>query len=259
MSLTEIQGSSVLKKLGLSDVEIVVYNKLLEQAEYISIRKLADESKLNRGVVYEALKNLVNLNLVSYNQKGERRRYFAERPTKIYDLLKSRKEDLLKAEIGARSLVPRLQAMLKRQAGQPQVRFYEYDEGMHSILTDVLNTVSQLPEKVYHVYSHQDIRPYLYRQYQGFTNKRLRMGIEVFVIKVGKGEILVPADKVKRLQTIDAHQAKCYQIIYGNKVAMISVSSDGTPYGVVFEEAGVAKMHRILFDQVWNSLKDNYS
>lgn len=254
MSLTNVHGASVLSKLGLSDVEIVVYNKLLEQSEFISIRKLADESKLNRGVVYEALKNLVTLNLVSYNQKGERRQYFAERPNKIYDLVKSKKEELLKAEIGAQSLVPRLQALLKRQSGQPQVRFYEHDEGMYSILSDVLNTVSQLPEKVYHAYSHQDIRPFLYRQYPNFSNKRIRLGIEVYVIKVGKGEILVPTDKVKRLQTIDAHQAKCYQIIYGNKVAMISVSSDGTPYGVVFEEAGVATMHRILFQNIWDSL-----
>ena len=33
-----------------------------------------------------------------------------------------------------------------------------------------------------------------------------------------------------------------YTIIYGNKVATISIAKDGTPYGVVIEDAGAAAM-----------------
>ena len=42
-----------------------------------------------------------------------------------------------------------------------------------------------------------------------------------------------------------------YTLIYGNKMAVISISKDDTPYGVVIEDAGVANMQRLLFDQLW--------
>lgn len=254
MTTIQTQDISILSKLGMSNVEIAVYRALLEEPGYISIRKLADSSDLNRGIVYEALKHLVVLNLVSYNQRGERRQYFAERPKKIYDLLESKKAELNQAHSQIQRLVPQLEATLKRQIGQPQVRFYEHDEGIAAILSDVLQTVSQLDDKIYYAYSHQAIRPYIYRQFPNFTKKRISLGIKVQTIKVGMGEIINPEDEHKRLNNPETVAAKSYQIIYGNKVAMISVSTDGTLYAVVFEEAGVATMQRIIFEQVWNNL-----
>lgn len=254
MIVTKPQGISVLSKLGFSEEEIVIYNTLIGQPEYVSIRRIAELTKINRGTVHVLLKGLVSKGLVSFNKSGSRKQYFAERPDRILDLVERKKNELSQLETAAKSLVPRLQTVLKRYEGQPQVRFFEYDEGISNILHDILKTVSMLETKEYYVISHRDLRPYLYRQFPGFTRQRIKLGIRVKVIKVGPGEATTGLDEVRHLDDKEAVLAKSYQVVYGNKVAMISVSADETPYGVIIEEEGVAKMHGIVFKKLWKTL-----
>jgi hypothetical protein len=54
----------------------------------------------------------------------------------------------------------------------------------------------------------------------------------------------------------DGNTASSYTLIYGDKVAQISISSDYTPYAVVTEDAGNASMQRLLFRSLWQTLGD---
>ncbi|MBI4101330.1 winged helix-turn-helix transcriptional regulator [Candidatus Microgenomates bacterium] len=260
MKLTELQGYSTLKGLGLSEEEIFIYHALLGENESTSIRRIAAKTKLNRGTVYESIKRLVDRGMVGFNRKGERKHYFAERPYRIYELIEQKRREIQMMEVRAKSLVPKLQAILKREAGQPLVRFYEHDEGINIILHDVLNTTAALEPKAYCAYSHQSVRPYLYRHFPNYTRQRIKSGIFVKVIKIGEGEGPIGLDEVRWLNEDQDTHASSYMMIYGNKVALISVSDDETPYGVVIEEPGVAIMQRLLFQKIWDSLpKDSSS
>jgi sugar-specific transcriptional regulator TrmB len=50
---------SLLLRVGLTDQEAKTYLALLE-LEAVSIRKVADQTGINRGTTYEAIKKLVN-------------------------------------------------------------------------------------------------------------------------------------------------------------------------------------------------------
>lgn len=243
----------LLGDLGIARNEAATYLALL-QLDSISIRKIAAVTGINRGTTYEILKRLVTLGLVSVRQQGKREQYTAESPEKIYDLIRERRRDLLEASTTAKNIIPDLLARTARSQGRPLVRYYEDDEGVATILKDVLQTCRMMNEPAYYAYSSSPIRKFLYRKYPQFTERRIAEGIDVKVIAVGDGGDEAPKSERKWLRDVPANKASSYTLIYGAKVATISIADDFTPYGVVIEDAGAATMQRLLFEQLWQTL-----
>jgi sugar-specific transcriptional regulator TrmB len=253
MKSDNLKPSRLLLQLGLTDVEAATYLALLE-LETVSIRKVAEKTGINRGTTYEALKSLINWGLVSVRQTGQREYYSAESPSKIHDIIKDQRKELFQASVEAQAVVPRLLAQGARPQGRPLVRYYEDDEGVVTILKDVLQTCGKMDDPHYYAYSSRPLRQYLYRKFPQFTDRRIREGINVKVIAIGEGGEQAAESERKWLPEPASGEISSYSIIYGNKVASISISSDFTPYGVVIEDAGTAAMQRLLFDQLWQAL-----
>jgi sugar-specific transcriptional regulator TrmB len=114
--------------------------------------------------------------------------------------------------------------------------------------------VSHLKTKEYYAYSSRTLRKYLYRHFPNFTRNRITTGVHVKVIAVGEGGELDTNSERRWIAEPPASELSSYVIIYGPKVALISVSADETPYGVVIEEPGVAAMQRLLFGTLWSQL-----
>ena len=239
--------------LGVDETGRTLYLALLEQGPS-SIRNLATTTGINRGKVYESLKQLSSNGLVGIKKAGERRTFVAEKPERLIDLLEDKRHELSQAEETAEKLVPRLSATGKRHVGEPIMRFHEDDEGVVAILRDVLSTAGKLPEKEYYVFSSRPLRQYLYRKFPNFTRRRIKEGISVKVIAIGEGGESTDQAERKWIAEPVGEQLSCYTIIYGDKLAMISLSANRTPYGVVIDEPGVAAAQRLLFEQLWKSL-----
>lgn len=243
----------VLQKIGLNRHEALTYVALLDM-EAVSIRKVADKSGINRGTTYEALKSLTNFGLVSVRRSGQREYFSAESPEKIFDIIQDKRKDLWQVQQSAKEMVPALLAKNARPSGRPVVRYYEDDEGIVTILKDVLVTCRNLDDPVYYAYSSRPLRQYLYRKFPQFTDKRVNEGVSVKVIAIGEGGETAEASERKWLPEPKDGGISSYSIIYGNKVAIISISSDFTPYGVVVEDAAAAAMQKLLFEQLWNTI-----
>jgi len=240
--------------LGVSRTEALTYEALLN-IESVSIRKIAAYTGINRGTTYDALKHLISLGLVSVKQGGSREGYTAESPERIYEIIREKRRDLLDATNLAKRVVPELLARNSSSAGQPLVRYYEDDEGVVTILKDVLQTCRMLSEPQYFAYSSSPVRQYLYRKFPQFTKRRIDEGIHVKVIAVGEGGEIAENSERKWLPEAPDGNTSSYTLIYGNKIATISIASDDTPYGVVIEDPGAAAMQRLLFDRLWSFLK----
>ena len=253
MKNDKISTENILSRLGLSDNEAKTYAALFE-LESASIRKVAERSGINRGTTYEAVKSLVAYGLASVRQNGKREQYVAESPEKIYDIIRDKRKDLIQIQDDSKKLVPALLARAVRNEGEPLVRYYQDEEGVATILRDVLQTCGQLEEPGYHVYSSQALRKYLYRKFPKFTERRIAEGIFVKVIAIGQDNDLDELSARRWLPGPSEGALSSYTLIYGNKVAIISISDNLTPYGVVVEDAGSAAMHRLLFEQLWASL-----
>ncbi len=252
----------------LEDIEIprsaaITYAALLESGS-VSIRKLANATGINRGTTYDSLKLLVTAGLVSVKGgDGKRDRYTAESPERVHDIIRDKRRDLLEASNIAKEIVPQLLASQGSPGGKPIVRYYEGDEGVAAVLRDVLQTCRQLDEPHYHAYSSAPVRELLYRNFPQFTERRIAEDIGVSVISVGEGGEEAEKSERKWLGADSSTAGQpaaqdriisSYTIIYGNKVATISIAQDDTPYGVVIEDAGAAAMQRQVFAHVWRTL-----
>lgn len=185
---------------------------------------------------------------------GAREYFTAESPEKINDLIRDKRKELLHIHQQAQTLIPELLARQARPEGKPLVKYYESDDGVVTILRDVLQTCGQMDKPQYHVYSSRPLRQYLYRKFPQFTERRIKEGIHVRVIAVGEGGDPASDSERKWLPDTDVHDISSYTLIYGNKVALVSISSDFTPYGVVIEDIGTASMQRLLFERLWDTL-----
>jgi HTH-type transcriptional regulator, sugar sensing transcriptional regulator len=253
MANDRITVQELLKELGFADSDAETYWALLN-LETVSIRRVAQQSGINRGTTYEAIKRLQAVGLVNARRSGQREYYSAESPEKIHDLIRDRRKELWQAQEHARHLIPELLARKARPQGRPLVRYYEDDEGVVAILTDVLRTCGQLDVPEYYVYSSRPMRQYLYRKFPEFTDRRIRENIAVKVIAVGEGGDPAAVSERKWLPEPNEAGVSSYTIIYGDKVASISMSSDYAPYGVVVEDPGAAAMQKLLFDQLWDAI-----
>ena len=243
----------LLNRLGLSRQEAVMYQTLLE-LESVSIRKAAERSGINRGTAYETIKRLVTRGLVSVRQSGQREYYTAESPERVFALIQEQRKELWHIQQDAKQVIPRLLAQKARPQGRPIVRYYEDDEGIVTVLKDVLQTCVKLSDPMYYAYSSRPLRQYLYRQFPKFTERRVNEGITVKVIAIGEGGDPAASSERKWLPEPNGSSVSSYVIIYSDKVASISISSDYTPYAVVTEDSGMASMQRLLFEQLWQTL-----
>lgn len=243
----------LLKSLQVPQNEAVTYVALLN-LESISIRKIAAETGINRGTTYDALKRLVELGLVSVRRTGKREQYAAESPEKIYDIIRDRRRDLADITAEAKRIVPDMLALQAGQQGRPKVQYYEGTTGISTILKDVLVTCRQLDKPQYYAYSSSQVRQYLYEKYPQFTERRVAEGIKVKVIAVGEGGEVAAKSERRWLPDPPQGGISSYTLVYGNKLATISLTSSLVPYGVVIEDAGAAAMQRLLFETLWKSL-----
>jgi len=243
----------LLRDLGFRNIEAETYWSLL-QLDNVSIRKVAEFSGINRGTTYEAIKKLTQSGLVITKRVGSREYFTAESPEKIYDLIRDKRKSLWRSQQEAQKIIPEIIARNARPQGRPIVKYYEDDEGIVTILRDVLATVAKLKRPEYYVYSSKGLRQYIYRKFPKFTERRIDEGIYVKVIAVGEGGEKVDSSERKWLESPNNELLSSYTIIYGSKVAHISISKDFTPYGVVIDDNGTANMQRLLFDQLWSVL-----
>ncbi len=253
MSDDKLTIQRLLRDLGFSPAEAETYWALLN-LETVSIRKVAEFSGINRGTTYEAIKSLLTAGLVHARKSGEREYFSAESPEKVYDLIRERRKNLMETQRQAQRLIPELLARKARPQGSPLVRYYEDDEGIVTILKDVLQTCAQLEKPEYRIYSSRPLRQYLYRKFPQFTERRIQEGITVKAIAIGQGGEPAGMAERKWLEEPAGNEVSSYMFIYGDKVAHISISDDLTPYGVVIEERGMAAMQRLIFEQVWAQL-----
>ena len=245
---------NLLGSLGIGHNEAVTYAALL-QIETVSIRKIAASTGINRGTTYDALKKLIAIGLVSVKRQGNREHYTAEPPEKIFDIIREKRHDLLEATTIAKKLVPELAAIKATPSGgQPLVRYYESEDGVVTILKDVLQTCRTLPKPEYYSYSYGPIRHYLYRKFPQYTDRRIAEDIHVKVIAMGEGGEITENSERRWIKDNTAVTAASYIIIYGNKVGIISITNEDIPYGVVIEDIGAASMQRLIFDQLWQHL-----
>jgi sugar-specific transcriptional regulator TrmB len=241
-------------EIGLETRDRRVYEALLERPQS-SLRHIAANTGINRGSVYESVKQLVAIGLVGSIQTGKQQRYIAQDPAIIIELLKERQRQAQTAEVEAAQYIETLAKQPTEPADVPSFAvYYEGDEGIAAILRDVLKTMREASHKHYYVISSKQIRRYIYANFPNFTRQRIKEGVEVSVIAIGEGGESDPLSNRRWLRMDDGDGANCYTIVYANKTAFISMNEQNILSGIVIDNQGVTNVQREQFTRLWDTL-----
>src|SRR3989344_6427106 len=247
-----METNLLLQKLGLNDKEITIYLFLLKLGP-VSVRKLAEQTGVNRGTAYDILKGLRDLGLVSYYHKATKQYFAAEDPKKLIEATENKINELSIVREKINEIIPELKSLHDQAGAKPVVKYYDGNQGIKTILQDVLEATYNLKIKTYYVFSASSIRPYLYQAYPQFTNQRIKKAIEVRVLAIGQGGEEAKLSERKWLTKQEG--SPTYILIYADKVAMISVNRNGEPLGLIIEDEALYQTQKQLFQFIWQTLK----
>lgn len=239
--------------IGLDTRDRRVYEALVSSPQS-SLRKIASDTGINRGSVYESIKKLAEQGLVGSIEVGKQRRYTATNPSAIVEIIKERREELVKAERQAESYISTLEQQPESFAGTPFATFYEDNEGVAAILRDVIATCRDGDSHAYRAISTKRVREFIYHNFPNFTQRRIADGISVRVLAVGTGGAQDDLSERRWLEATRGEAPNCYTLIYGNKTAFISINEANVLSAIVIDNSGVAQLQKELFDRLWGTL-----
>lgn len=241
----------ILEKLGLAPKEIRVYVTLLKEGPS-SVRQLASVTAINRGTVYDALKNLQALQLARFYNKETKQYFVAAEPDKLEALASRRIDDLSRAQEKLTHVIAELETVYDGGSREPVARMYEGGEGMKTILEDVLSSMETSKEKEYYVYSSSSVRDALYTSFPDYTKKRIDAGIRVKNISLGKGGSTAGLDERKWIPATEG--TPTYILMYAGKVANIFLDKSGELVGLIVDNKGIYETQKLLFSSLWERL-----
>lgn len=241
---------SIFKKLGFSDKTARIYLTLISLGPS-SVRNLAKKTEYNRGTVYDSLKWLQEIGVVSFYEKQAKQFFVAEDPEKLHDMVSHQTIELQEVSKKLKDVVQELKSVFDKGGERPVARYYEKGE-IRNILENVLEQCEESGEKEYRIYSDANIRDYLYEGFESFSDARIAKGIKVKAIAIGDGGELRGLDERKWLDI--KKDSPTYIIIYPGNTAYISLNTHGDLIGVVIENEGVYQTQRGIFDALWDNL-----
>lgn len=243
---------SLFSALGITLKEAKVYLSLVKEGPS-SVRQLAVATGMNRGTVYDVLKELQANGLARFYNAETRQYFVATSPDRLTEMAKEKKEALHQATAELDTMVSQLKTFHDNGDRHPIARMYEGSEGVRSILEDVLDSVSRQYEKEYFVYSSSAVRGAgLYAGIPDFTLRRIEKGIHVKNISFGTPGLTSGLDERKHI--LGAAGAPTYVLIYAGKVANIFLDRRGEFTGLIVDNRAMYETQCALFFELWDRL-----
>lgn len=244
----------ILKKIGFSEDETRVYLNMLENSP-TSVRTIAAQTGIGRGSVFNILKKLVGEGVVSYYRKGKAKLFMVKDPEALIHIFERRQQVLQENKKEVKDIIPELRSFYRAGDKKPNSRYFEGTKEISQILWDVLETMSEAKKKEYFVYSTVGERKIIYKDFPDFSKQRIERKIKVKVIAIGEGGELRGLDQRKWLGRKKNGGDSSYVMIYGDKVAFVTIDdSTGEPQGVILEDKASAETQKTIFKKLWSVL-----
>lgn len=239
------------KIIGMTGRDKRVYESLLNLPNS-SVRAIAEQTGINRGSVYESLKSLVSLGLATHIEVGKQTRFSAKDPELLHEIINDRRQALRDMHGAVDQYVQRL-AVERFDVGVfPYASYYDGQEGVASILRDVLHTCTAQHIGNYDVISSAKVSTYLYENFPHFTHSRIKQGIGVRVLRFTKPVRETRELAESRYLTL-ASDPRCYTLIYSQKIAYVYIGEYNHLSGVILDNPGIATVQHALFDSAWEN------
>lgn len=239
-----------LKKFGLAEKEAQAYVAALELGESTA-NDISLKGNLPRTLTYDILERLIDLGIISYTIKNNKKYFHAVNPEELLRILRE-KEDSVK------NVMPSLIELYRaRGVKRPRVEIYEGIDGMKTMMNDILRSGA----KEFFAYGSSKSSIPLMPAFMEEWHKR-RAKQKVFM-KAIYNNTLEAHERVRtyahtykyavyRFMPITLHSPTAV-IIYNKKVVLQSWTKE--PFAVVIESEEMAANQKRYFEELWKIAK----
>lgn len=236
-----------LRKFGLAEKEAKVYLSLLGLDEALA-SEVAAKTNIARQLIYDLFERLIELGLVSFVIKDNKKYFKAAPPEQLISILQEKEKSLLE-------IMPELKKIESfEEHKKPKIEVYEGIEGMKTILNDVLRT--EIKELIVYGSSKSsfEVMPIFM---ENWHNRRIKQKLKVRIIYNKTGET---EQRIKEFKhTLKLMEVKFLSVevltptatlIYGNKIAL-TVWLKNEPYATLIESKELKEVYKEYFEAIW--------
>lgn len=250
-----------LEALGLSEKEISIYLALLAVGTSPA-STLGQRTGITRSTAQYTCQQLSRKGLIRMIQRGNTYLYTPEPPEKLLLLLKSQQDELKSKEDQVHRIIGTLKGMMNPQSVLPKIRFFEGRDGIIAAYNEVLQCVPAGGEIVGYLklLDLQGDELGLQEPLAEFVRKRETKGVRARIIAA---EDPIAADfrrkdpqhlRETRLASSDRFDFPSAEImIYGDRISSMTVERNQI-FAYVIENESITRMHRALFELLWERL-----
>lgn len=246
----------ILKKLGLSESEALIYELLLEVGES-EARDLVDKSGLGRGNVYNVLTLLQEKGL-ALSIEGKKTKFQAADPSVLHKLLESEMRKVSQLESQFAEALPGLASVFNLSTGKPAIQIFEGLDGARKALWDSLDSKTE-------VLTYVDIAMVLRGPFRDinldYVKERAKRNVAKRVIVADSPEaheyfsnIQTPNTKIALVKGLQERHGTIVEI-YDNTVSFITLT-EGTRISLVIRDPHIFEVHKNQFEFIWSKSDD---
>ncbi len=240
-----------LRKFGLAEKEAKVYLSLLGLGEALA-SEIAAKTNIPRQLIYDLFERLIELGLVSFVIKDNKKYFKAAPPEQLTSILKEKENTI-------QEVMPELKKIQAfEEHKKPKIEVYEGIEGMKTILNDVLRTESKELIVYGSSKSSFEVIPIFM---ENWHSRRIKQKLKVRIIY---NETEETKQRVKEFKhTLKFMKVKYLPVevltptatlIYGNKIAL-TVWLKNEPYATLIESKELKEVYKVYFEAIWKIVK----
>lgn len=235
-----------LKKFGLSEKEAKVYLACLELGDSLA-SDISLKSSLPRTLIYDILERLIDLGLISYSVRDNKKYFSAASPKEILRIIKEK-------ENAVKETLPQLIELQKiKGIKRPKVEIYEGKDGMKTVMNNILRSnVKNFLAYGSSRSSFEVIPAFMEEWHKERIKRKVVMKILYNNTKEAREKVKTRTKSLKfvnyKFMPIEL-ESPTATVIYNNKVVLQSWIKE--PFAVVIESEEMADNQRRYFDELW--------
>ena len=238
----------ILRKIGLSDGEIKVYNALLDLGTS-SLNQIHENTGIERRNIYDILNKLIEKGLIGYITENKRKVYSITAPNKILGYIEERKHEIdnIKYEINLE--MPAIVERYNSKKSKISAQVLRGSNGVKAIYEDILNYKVH-----YFIGGGRYVMKNLPHFWDNFNLRRIKEKIKFYNLIRYELKNEIKQLKYEYIKVLPkAFSANPNVIfIWGNKVANVLFEDEF--FAFVIESSQIAENYKKYHKYLWDSI-----
>ena len=254
MAMAELAYQESLKQAGLGKDQAAIYEALVKMGPSPA-SDIALSAGIGRPLAYKVLDDLAALGLVDEKKEPKKvARFYPAHPLKLKEVVEKRLALAQGAQTALDGVLGRLTSDFNLVSGKPGVRFFEGLQGVKAVLDDSLTAREA-------ILSYADIpavEEYIADLNREYVRSREKMNVGKHIICADTDsnrfffEGFKPTLTQIKLVALPQDPFKTIMQIYDGKISYFTLGGEHL-IGIIIADQNLYKMHKILFENLWNS------